>query len=296
MGVVPTDALHGGPMRDLVPIAIALAVTACGAAEATPRAAEGTTRAAPPPASGAEADTTPGPSAAGEFEIRDSQGAPSAQSKRPSKIKPTETAAALKFFVIDKDKGPIPGIVISLTAPDGKKYYTEETAADGYAELLVPVGQKYDIVYLSLGRRDVAAKVTVTGEPRQNLRLTMRYQRIDPPPGEQERFVLDDIYFDSGKTVLRPESFPRLDSIVEYMTHKKTARIEISGHTDNVGSPKTNKALSLKRANACRDYLIAKGVDAGRVTAIGHGDERPIAPNDTEDGRQKNRRIEATEQ
>jgi outer membrane protein OmpA-like peptidoglycan-associated protein len=293
-------------MRHLVPIAIALAVTACGGVRETTPAAEGTTSAAPPSTSGADADapgsaaseTAPeaGSGEANEFVINDSSGASSAQSAKPSKIKPTATAAALKFFVIDKDKGPIKGIVISLTAPDGKKYYTEETDADGYAELLVPIGQKYDIVYLSLGRRDVAAKVTVTDQPRQNLRLTMRYQRIDPPPGEQERFVLDDIYFDSGKTVLRPQSFPRLESIVEYMTHKKTARIEISGHTDNVGKPKTNKALSLKRAQACRDYLIAKGIDAGRIVAVGYGDERPIAPNDTEDGRQKNRRIEATEQ
>ncbi|MFI5301922.1 MAG: OmpA family protein, partial [Polyangiales bacterium] len=80
-----------------------------------------------------------------------------------------------------------------------------------------------------------------------------------------------------------------------YLTHKKSARIEISGHTDNVGNPKTNKALSEKRAQACRDYLISKGIDGARVQAIGYGDERPIAPNDTEDGRQKNRRIEATE-
>jgi outer membrane protein OmpA-like peptidoglycan-associated protein len=290
-------------MRDLVPIVIALAVAACAGTEATPRASDGTTGAAPQPASGAEADTPAGAPAAGadsaaanEFVIRDSEGVPPEQSKRPSKIKPTETEAALKFFVVDKDKGPIKGIVISLTAADGKKYYTEETAADGYAELLVPVGQKYDIVYLSLGRRDVAAKVTVTREPRQNLRLTLRYQRIDPPPGEQERFVLDGIYFDTGKAVLRPESFPRLDSIVEFMMYKKSARIEISGHTDNVGSPKTNKALSQKRANACRDYLTAKGIDGSRIVAIGYGAERPIAPNDTEDGRQKNRRIEANEQ
>ena len=279
-------------MRHLGPIAVALAVTACGGArQAAPVAAENTTGAAPPVASGTESA-----SETNEFVVHDSDGTPSAQSAKPSKIKPTATEAALKLFVVDKDKGPVQGIVISLTGSDGKKYYTAETDADGYAELLVPVAQKYDIVYLSLGRRDVAAKVTVTEHPRQNLRLTMRYQRIDPPPGEQERFVLDGIYFDSGKAVLRPESFPRMDSIVEYMTYKKTARIEISGHTDNVGSAKTNKALSLKRAQACRDYLVSKGVDGSRIVAIGYGAERPIASNDTEDGRQKNRRIEANEQ
>jgi OmpA-OmpF porin, OOP family len=79
------------------------------------------------------------------------------------------------------------------------------------------------------------------------------------------------------------------------MTHKKSARIEVSGHTDNVGKKKDNKRLSQKRADAVRAYLVSKGIDASRIDTIGYGDERPIAPNDTDQGRQKNRRIEATE-
>lgn len=293
-------------MRHLVRIAIALALGACGGTQAGKSpAAESEASASPSPASGAEADTTPaaatapssaeqGP-AANEFVVRESDRDP-AQSSKPSKIKATETEAALKFFVVDKDKGPITGIVIALTAPDGKKFYTEETDADGYAELLVPVGQNYDIVYLSLGRRDVAAKVSVSDKRKQNIKLTLRYKRIDPPPdAAAPRFVLDGVYFDSGKAILRPESFGRLDSVVEYMTHKKSARIEISGHTDNVGNPKKNKALSQKRVQACRDYLISKGIDGSRIEANGYGDERPIASNDSEVGRQQNRRIEATE-
>ena len=62
-----------------------------------------------------------------------------------------------------------------------------------------------------------------------------------------------------------------------------------------MGNKKANKTLSNKRAKACREYIISKGVDASRIEAVGYGDERPIAPNDTEDGRQQNRRIEATE-
>ena len=107
--------------------------------------------------------------------------------------------------------------------------------------------------------------------------------------------MLEGVYFDSGKAVLRAESLPRLDVIVEYMTYKPNARIEISGHTDNVGNPKANKELSQRRVQACRDYLVSKGIEAARIVAVGYGDERPIASNDTESGRQKNRRIEATE-
>lgn len=226
------------------------------------------------------------PSDAGEFDVKQAD-----KSGRPqqAKLQPTATEAAVRFFVIDKKKGPVEGIVISLTSPTGKVYYTEETDQDGFAEVLVPVGQTYDLVYLSLGRKNVAAKVQVKNEPRLNLKLTMRYEREDP----NERFVLEDVRFASGKATIEPESFARLDALVEFMTHKKSATIEISGHTDNVGKKAINKKLSQDRADAVRDYLVSKGIAADRITAVGYGDEKPIAPNDTPEGRLKNRRIEA---
>jgi outer membrane protein OmpA-like peptidoglycan-associated protein len=133
--------------------------------------------------------------------------------------------------------------------------------------------------------------VAVTGEPNQNVKLTLRFKRLPPPPP----FVLTGVTFDTGKATIRSESLPRLDIVVDFMTHKKSARIQISGHTDNVGNPKGNKVLSEKRAQACRAYIISKGIDGSRLEAIGRGDESPIAPNDNDEGRQKNRRIEAKE-
>ena len=198
----------------------------------------------------------------------------------------------MKFFVLDKDKGPIKGVVICLTSPTDVKYYTEETDADGYAEVLVPSAQKYDVTYLSLGRRDIAATVTVTDEPKQTVRLTLRYKRLPPPPP----FILTGVNFDTGKATIRPESLGRLDVVVEFMSHKKSAHVEISGHTDNVGNPKANQALSARRAEACRAYLMSKGIEGSHISAVGFGDQRPLAPNDTDDNRQKNRRIEVLEQ
>lgn len=235
-----------------------------------------------------------------EFVLRESDTAKDARGVNPSQIKPSATHAAMKFFVVDKDKGPIQGIVIALTAPDGQKYYTQETDAKGYAEVLVPVGQKYDLVYLSLGRKDIAASVPVTDEPNQNIRLTLRYKRHDIDTGSGSGsapagIVLHGINFDTGKASIRKDSFPQLDNVVEYLKHKKSARIRITGHTDNVGDPKANKVLSEKRAQACRDYLISKGIEGDRIEAVGLGDEQPLAANDSVDGRQKNRRIEATE-
>jgi len=227
------------------------------------------------------------PDDAGQFQINETD-----KSARPkqAKLQATDKEAALRFFVVDTDKGPIPGIVVSLTSPSGKAYYTEQTDSEGFAEVLVPIGQTYELVYLSLGRRNVAAKVEVKNEPRTNLKLTMRYKKEEYPSG-----LVLDVQFATGKATITSDSFARLDSVVEYMTHKKAVKIEIAGHTDNVGKKAANKKLSQQRANAVRDYLVSKGVDADRVKAVGYGDAKPIAPNDNEEGRQANRRIEATE-
>ena len=298
-------------MRHLVPRAtFALFVVACGGSQKpAPEAPPGESVAATEAGSEGSSDATTGGGggAAGaeagpsnEFALQKSDTAKDARGVNESKIKPTRTEAAMKFIVVDKDKGPIQGIVVALTAPDGKKYYTEETDMQGYAEVLVPVGQTYELVYLSLGRQEIAARVPVADEPNQNIKLTLRYKLDVPPPpptptSVEPGFVLAGIQFDTGKATIKPDSLPRFNNVLEYMQHKKSARIEISGHTDNVGNPKANKQLSEKRAKACRDYLISKGIDASRIEAVGYGDERPIASNDNDAGRQENRRIEARE-
>jgi OmpA-OmpF porin, OOP family len=226
-----------------------------------------------------------------EFQLQDSHTATKAHGATASKISPTKTEAAMKLFVVDKDKGPVKGVVIFLTGPDKTKYYAEPTDSEGYAEVLVPVGRRYDVAYLSLGRREITATVPVADEPNQSVKLTLRYKR----ELAQRPLILAGVNFDTAKATIRAESFAQLDTVVDFMVHKKNARVEISGHTDNVGNAKANKVLSEKRAEACRNYIVSKGIDRQRLDALGFGDERPIAPNDTDEGRQKNRRIEAKE-
>jgi outer membrane protein OmpA-like peptidoglycan-associated protein len=240
----------------------------------------------------------------GEFHLSESSTASQAHGEHPSEITSTETEAALRFFVVDPDAGAIQGVVIKLEGADGRVYYTDETDAQGYGEVLVLPGQRYDLEYLSLGRRTTTAHVDVPPGPRQDITLTLRYhQRHAPrteltpgtPPPDAEHLVLDGILFESGSATLDPESNPRLDRVVEYMTHRPSVRIRISGHTDNVGDPRRNQQLSQQRAEAVRAYLVAHGIDGGRVEAVGLGDTQPVAPNDTEEGRARNRRIEAME-
>ena len=240
-----------------------------------------------------------GPADDSEFQISDSEDAEQAHGENPSEIEATETETAMRLFVVSPEHGPIPGIVIKMTAPDGTAYFTGETDGLGYAEVLVPIGQRYEMEYLSLGRRNTTATVQVASRPNQDLRLTMRYRRWRPPPEEPEAepqgLVLDGVLFDTNRATIKAESFPRLDRVVEYMTHRASARIGISGHTDNVGDAGRNQRLSEARAGSVRDYLVEHGIDGGRIEAVGYGDQRPVATNLTDEGRQQNRRIEATE-
>src|SRR5690606_24036860 len=112
-----------------------------------------------------------------EFRTQASETAGEARGEHPSEIKATRTEAAMRLFVVAPETGPIEGTVIKLTAPDGTSYYTGATDAEGYGEVLVPVGQRYEIEYLSLGRRNITASVEVSDKPNQNIRLTLRYHR-----------------------------------------------------------------------------------------------------------------------
>lgn len=105
--------------------------------------------------------------------------------------------------------------------------------------------------------------------------------------------ILRNIYFDYGKATFKDASYSELNKLENMLKQNERVRIEIAGHTDNVSSAAFNMKLSLKRANAVKDFLVSKGIDTRRVTTVGYGEERPIASNDDEkDGRELNRRVE----
>ena len=106
------------------------------------------------------------------------------------------------------------------------------------------------------------------------------------------KIVLKNIFFDYAKATLRPTSESELNRLLKLLNDFPTLRIEISGHTDNRGSLKTNTRLSEARAKAVVDYLIKHGISADRLEYKGYAYFQPIATNDTEEGRQQNRRVE----
>jgi outer membrane protein OmpA-like peptidoglycan-associated protein len=112
---------------------------------------------------------------------------------------------------------------------------------------------------------------------------------------EQKTIVLKDVNFEHDSADLTPQSTAFLDSVVVSMTRIVTElRVEVAGHTDSTGSAASNQTLSQRRAQAVRDYLVRKGVEASRVIAKGYGESEPIADNTTPLGRAKNRRVELT--
>lgn len=108
--------------------------------------------------------------------------------------------------------------------------------------------------------------------------------------------MMDKVLFDSGKASLRRSANSVLDRVAEAIAAVPSQPVGVEGHTDNVPIQKSgwadNTALSLARANAVVDYLVSKGIDRSRLTAVGHGESRPIASNKTAKGRQQNRRVE----
>ncbi len=131
--------------------------------------------------------------------------------------------------------------------------------------------------------------------------LEQRLNSSEASVGYDERGLVtrmvDQVLFDSGKAELRGSAHPILDSVAKVLQQVPEQPVGVEGHTDNQPIKRSgwadNKALSIARANAVVDYLVEKqGIGRRRLTAIGYGEEHPIAPNDTVRGRQKNRRVE----
>lgn len=134
----------------------------------------------------------------------------------------------------------------------------------------------------------------------ENFQIEKNYTALEPyeknialrRPDIGETFVLRNVFFDFDKSILKNESNVELDKLAAYLKENQKIRIELGGHTDNHGSDTYNKKLSLERAKAVYDYLISKGIAANRMSYEGYGATKPIATNETDEGRALNRRTE----
>lgn len=109
---------------------------------------------------------------------------------------------------------------------------------------------------------------------------------------EGDDILLNNIQFDVNSAVLKTEGKTELDKLAAFMKQNSVVEILLSGHTSSEGGAALNRELSLKRVRSCKDYLVSKGIDDGRISIKGYGPDKPVAPNDTEANRAKNRRVE----
>ncbi len=165
------------------------------------------------------------------------------------------------------------------------------------------------IVYSNEGKYDAVvsngATYTITVEKEGYLSYTNRIEIPDSTYGKDvildinllkaekgSRMVLKNIFFDFNKSTLRPESYASLRLLHTAMKNYPTMQIEVSGHTDNVGSMSYNQVLSESRAAVVKEYLVQNGISAKRIVSVGKSFKQPIASNETDEGRQLNRRTE----
>jgi outer membrane protein OmpA-like peptidoglycan-associated protein len=155
----------------------------------------------------------------------------------------------------------------------------------------IPIGQKYVI----------NASANKYFPSYENVDLSMEttpvkiYKDLYLAPLEVGSSVkLNNVFFETGKAILKPESFIELDKVVSFLNEYPEVKIEIGGHTDNVGKPDKNQILSQNRANAVADYIKRQGISDDRISAKGYGQNKPVVPNTTPQNKAKNRRVEFT--
>ncbi|MBI5856533.1 MAG: OmpA family protein [Sphingobacteriales bacterium] len=171
------------------------------------------------------------------------------------------------------------------------KQIINEVQADetGYYFITLPLGKDYAFTVNRKGYLFYSDNFLMAGRSADS---TYEKDILLQPLETNASIVLKNIFFDVNKFELKQESQVELDRLVQLLNENPNLKIEISGHTDNVGKPADNLLLSNNRAKAVINYLISKNISAQRLTSKGYGETKPVADNKTEEGKAKNRRTE----
>ncbi|RZA02704.1 MAG: hypothetical protein EOP47_05850 [Sphingobacteriaceae bacterium] len=208
----------------------------------------------------------------------------------PAKLRPN-IVTYVKGTVSDaKTKQPLESAVEILDLQNTQPVYQDYSSADkGDFLATLPAGKNYGLNISRTGYLFYSENFSLASHQSSTpFNITVLLEPIEIG----NKVVLKNIFFDSNKFDIKPESVPELQKLIDFLLVNPMLRIEISGHTDNVGNDALNQTLSENRAKAVYDYLIANKMDAGRLVFKGYGKTQPIAPNDTDDNRSNNRRTE----
>jgi OOP family OmpA-OmpF porin len=208
----------------------------------------------------------------------------------PEKAKPEAVIFISGKVMNSRTAEPIEASVFYERLPSGEEAGSARSnPTTGIYKITLPGGYLYGF------RAEVPGFISVNDNI--DARDVSHYQEIERdlelvPIQKGETVRLNNIFFDYDKFELKEESFPELDRIVVMMNENPEMRIKITGHTDSIGGTSYNLNLSKQRAKAVMDYLISKDIAKKRLSYKGYGKSKPIASNDTEEGREQNRRVE----
>jgi len=210
--------------------------------------------------------------------------------KLPEKVKPKPVVLIYGKVFNAKTNEPVEAeIKYEILSTGMEAGNANSNPDDGSYKIILPYGKNYGYSAKADGYYSISENI--------NLEKLSEYKEIEKnlylaPIEIGEVVRLNNIFFDFDKYELKPESFPELDRLVNLLNDYPNIMILLSGYTDNIGTEDYNIKLSSKRAQAVAEYLFSKGISEGRVAAMGFGMFNPIAPNDSEEGRQLNRRVE----
>jgi len=198
--------------------------------------------------------------------------------------------APINVSVMDFKNNSLSQEIIVFRSRLNGREYQGISGADGKFSTRLPAGDSYEIFILGF-KDSTSYNVFDIPAPQGNAYYKDPF-KVDIQFQPSKTFILENVNYETGKATLDEESFPVLDELVAYLNRKDDQRIEIGGHTDNVGTAANNLKLSMERAVTVMQYLISKGISPARLEAKGYGLTMPIESNKTEEGRAQNRRTE----
>jgi outer membrane protein OmpA-like peptidoglycan-associated protein len=210
--------------------------------------------------------------------------------KIPEAMRPKPTVVVEGVVTNAKTKAVVGAYVMIEDLNSGELIAVNKSnSVSGKYLIVLPAGKTYSVsankegFFFHSERFDVPS-TTAYQEIKKDIELR--------PIEKGAKVVLNNIFFETGKATLSPQSRVELGKAIDLMKTNPTMVIEIGGHTDDVGDDASNMKLSHDRAKSVRDYLVSGGITSGRVQSKGYGESNPVATNDTAEGRQANRRTE----
>lgn len=203
----------------------------------------------------------------------------------PMEARP-DAMAQIRGFLVDSVSGhTLQGTVMIVDLEDSIEVAPKKINESGYFEFDLINNKRYRIYVLGENFLTVKNDIVLNNDTSFSV-LTQSFEQNKP-------IVFESMEFNSNSAKLKSSVKPKLDYIVEFLKTYPMFKLEVEGHTDSDGREESNLRLSLERASSLSDYITRKGeFEEGRVTAKGYGETRPIVPNDTEENKRKNRRVE----